>query len=171
LNFFKELFDFLKEFKMDAVYLTRVGYQKLYDELEKQKMERVKIAKAIEEARLQGDISENAEYDAAKDAQAHNVARISELESKLANVRIIEDEKIPSDKIYIGAIVTLLDVGSDEKIQYMLVSPEEADYEQNKLSIFSPVGKGLMGKAAGVTVDIKVPAGTLRYKIVKIERP
>lgn len=156
---------------MDAVYLTRAGYTKLYDELEKEKVERLKIARAIEEARLQGDISENAEYDAAKEAQAHNAARIAELEAKLAKVRIIEDEKIPSDKIYIGAVVTLKDHETNEKIQYMLVSPEEADYEENKLSIFSPVGKGLMGKASGVTVEIKVPAGMLRYTILKIERP
>ena len=92
---------------MDAVYLTRAGYMKIMKELDTAKSDRVKISRAIEEARLQGDISENAEYDAAKDAQAHNVARIVDLESKLANVRIIEDENIPSDKIFIGAIVTL----------------------------------------------------------------
>lgn len=101
----------------DEIYLTREGYQKLYDDLEKQKSERLKISKAIEEARLQGDISENAEYDAAKDAQAHNAARISELELKLSAVRIIEDEDIPSDKIYIGAIVTIQDLESEEKIE------------------------------------------------------
>lgn len=156
---------------MEAVYLTRAGYMKIMKELEDAKSERLKIAKAIEEARLQGDISENAEYDAAKDAQAHNAARIAEIESKLASVRIIEDENIPSDKIFIGAIVTLQDTKTDEKMKYMMVSPEEANYEENKLSIFSPIGKGLMGKPAGETVEIKVPAGMLKYKILKIERP
>ncbi len=155
----------------DEVYLTRAGYQKLYDEFEKLKKERIKISSAIEEARLQGDISENAEYDAAKDAQAHNVARTSELEDKLAKVRIIEDENIPGDKIYIGAIVTLKDLDSDEKLQYMMVSPEESDYEENKLSIFAPIGKALMGKAEGEELEIKVPAGVLKYKVLKIERP
>lgn len=155
----------------DKVYLTRAGYEKLFKELTSLKSERLKIAKAIEAARLQGDISENAEYDAAKEAQAHNHARMSEVEGKLAMVVIIEDQDIPSDKIYIGAIVTLEDLDNDEKLEYMLVSPEEADYEENKISILSPIGKGLMGQPAGIEVKIKVPAGTLHYKILKIKRP
>ncbi len=156
---------------MDAVYLTRAGYQKLVEELEQLKAEKVKISQAIGEARLQGDISENAEYDAAKEAQAHNAARIAELEEKLAKVRIIEDENIPADKVYIGAIVTLEDMDKGDIVKYMLVSPEEANYDEDKLSIFSPIGKGLMGKGEGEEVEIDVPAGKLRYKIVKIERP
>lgn len=155
----------------DAVYLTRAGYQKLHNEFELLQKERRQISKAIEEARLQGDISENAEYDAAKDAQAHNAARIADVEAKLARVRIIEDEDIPIDKIFIGAVVTLKDLDTDEELQYMLVSPEEASYEENKLSILSPIGKALMGHSAGEELDIKVPAGTLCYKILKIERP
>jgi transcription elongation factor GreA len=155
----------------DAVYLTRAGYAKLSEQLEQLKVERIQISKAIGEARLQGDISENAEYDAAKEAQAHNVARIAEVEEKLAKVRIIEDENIPGDKIFIGAIVTLHDMKTDEEIVYQLLGPEESNYEERKLSIFSPIGKGLMGKSAGEEVEIKVPAGILKYKIVKIERP
>ena len=153
------------------VYLTRAGFEKLQKELDGLKSERFKIAKAIGEARLQGDISENAEYDAAKDAQAHNEARIADMEMKLSKVRIIEDEKIPSDKIFIGAFVTLQDLDTKEKLEYQMVSPEEADYEKNKLSIYAPIGKGLLGKPEGVEVAIKVPAGTLRYKILKIRRP
>jgi len=153
------------------VYLTRAGYEKLIKELDALKSEKLKISKAIGEARLQGDISENAEYDAAKDAQAHNAARMAEVEAKLAKVRIIEDENIPSDKIYIGAIVTLKDLKTEEELQYMMVSPEEASYEENKLSIFSPVGKGLMGKKEQEIVEIKVPAGILKYQIMKIKRP
>ena len=123
------------------VYLTREGYQKLVEQLEFLKTnERNRIAKAIGEARAQGDISENAEYDAAKEAQAHNESRIADLEGKLANVRIIENENIPSDKIFIGAIVTMQDLDSDEELTYMLVSPEEASYEENKISIYSPIG-------------------------------
>ncbi len=153
------------------VYLTKAGFEKLREELERLKTtERRRIAKAIGEARLQGDISENAEYDAAKDAQAHCEARIAELESKLARVRIIENENIPSDKIFIGAIATLKDLDTKEEIKYTLVSPEEANYEENKISIFSPVGKALMGHAAGEEVTIDVPAGALKYKILKIER-
>ena len=153
------------------VYLTKAGFNKLQGQLEVLKTkERMKIAKAIGEARAQGDISENAEYDAAKDAQAHNEARISELENNLSNVRIIENENIPSDKVYIGAVVTLLDLDNDEELTYMLVSPEEASYEENKISIYSPIGKGLLGHKAGETLAIKVPAGTLNYKIKKIKR-
>ena len=156
----------------NEVYLTREGLNKLQAQLESLKTtERQKIAKAIGEARAQGDISENAEYDAAKEAQAHNEARIAELELKLANVRIIENENIPSDKVFIGAVVTLLDVDTDEVLKYMLVSPEEASYEENKISVFSPIGKGLLGHKAGETLEISVPAGILKYKIKKIERP
>ncbi len=154
------------------VYLTKAGYEKMIQELDHLKnVERRRISQAIGEARLQGDLSENAEYDAAKDAQAHCEARIAELESKLANVRIIESQNIPADKVYIGAIVTLRDMETQEELQYMMVSPEEANYEENKLSIFSPIGKGLLGKGLGEELVIQVPAGTLKYKILKIERP
>lgn len=155
----------------DDIYLTREFFHKLYDELENLKKESIKIAGQIEEARLQGDLSENAEYDAAKEAQAHNAARRSDLEDKLARTKIIEDQNIPSDKIFIGAIATLKDLETDEKMKYMLVSPEESSFEDNKISILSPIGKGLMGKAEGEEVELQVPAGTLKYKVLKIERP
>lgn len=157
---------------MAEIYLTRAGYEKLREELEYLKnTKRREISKAIGEARAQGDISENAEYDAAKDAQGHCEARIVELEEKLSNVRIIEDLSIPSDKVYIGAKVTLKDLASGDQVQYMLVSAEEADYEHNKLSIVSPIGRGLMGKAVDQEVEIEAPAGNLSYRIIKIERP
>ncbi|MCA9405234.1 MAG: transcription elongation factor GreA [Candidatus Omnitrophica bacterium] len=156
---------------MDHVYLTRAGSQKLFDELDALKSERLKISRAIEEARLQGDLSENAEYDAAKEAQGYNEARIADLESKLSKVKIIEDENIPGDKIYIGAFVTLQDLDTDEEITYQMVSPEEASYEDNKLSILAPIGKGLLGHAEGEELAIQVPAGTLNYKVLKIKRP
>lgn len=155
----------------EPIYLTRAGYQKLYAEFEALKKERIKISNAIEQARLQGDISENAEYDAAKDAQAHNVARVAEIETKLSNVRIIEDQDIPSDKIYIGAFVKLLDLDTDEEFEYQMVSPEESNYEENKLSVFAPIGKALMGHKEGEELEIKVPAGVLKYKVLKIKRP
>ncbi|MDP2653017.1 MAG: transcription elongation factor GreA [Candidatus Omnitrophota bacterium] len=154
------------------VYLTRAGFEKLRADLENLKTtERRRIAKAIGEARAQGDISENAEYDAAKDAQAHNEARIADLELKLANVRLIENEKIPTDKVYIGAIVTIKDAGTGEDVKYTMVSSEEANYEENKISVFSPIGKALMGRQAGDDVVVNVPAGELKYKVLKIERP
>ncbi|MCA9400641.1 MAG: transcription elongation factor GreA [Candidatus Omnitrophica bacterium] len=156
---------------MDAVYLTRAGFHKLHDQLENLKKERLRLAGVIEEARLQGDLSENAEYDAAKEAQGQVQARLQDLEGKLATVRIIEDENIPGDKIFIGAIAALKDLDTDEEITYQFLSAEEANYEENKISILSPIGKGLMGKALNEEVTIKVPAGELRYKILKIERP
>lgn len=156
----------------NEVYLTRAGFNKIQEQLEHLKTkERQKIAKAIGEARAQGDISENAEYDAAKEAQAHNESKIAELENTLSNVRLIENEKIPHDKIYIGAIVTLEDLDNDEVLTYMLVSPEEASYEENKISVFSPIGKALLGHKEGEKLEIKVPAGTLKYKVKKIKRP
>jgi len=154
------------------IYLTRAGFEKLASELDKLKtVERPKISKAIGEARLLGDISENAEYDAAKDAQGYCEARISELEVKLSNVRFIEDQNISADKVYIGAIVSLKDLDTDDEFKYMMVSGEEANFEENKISIFSPIGKGLLGHAQGEELDIEVPSGQLKYKILKIERP
>ena len=154
------------------IYLTQEGYERLVNELENLKtVKRRALAKAIGEARSQGDISENAEYDAAKESQAHNESRIADLEGKLANVRINENENIPPDKIFIGAIVTMQDLDNDEELTYMLVSPEEASYEENKISIYSPIGKGLLGHKEGESLEIKVPAGILKYKIKKIKRP
>lgn len=155
----------------EPVYLTRDGYNKLSERLEHlQTKERKVIAKALEEARALGDLSENAEYDAAKDAQAHNEARIAELESKLANVRFIEDQNIPSDKIFIGASVKLQNLKEDKVEEYKLVSPEEVEFGDNYLSVFSPIGKGLLTHKEGDEISIEVPAGTLSYKVLKIER-
>ncbi len=153
------------------VYLSREGYQKLVDQLEFLKTtERQRIAKAIGEARAQGDISENAEYDAAKDAQAHNEARISQLEETLSNVAFIEDMNIPSDKIFIGATVFLMDLDLNKKIKYTLVSPEEAEFGENRISVFSPIGNGLLTHKAGDEVSISVPAGIKRFKVLDIKR-
>ena len=153
------------------VYLTREGYQKLLEQLEFLKTtERQRIAKAIGEARAQGDISENAEYDAAKDAQAHNEARIAQLEGTLTNVAFIEDMNIPSDKIFIGATAVLKDLDLKKEITYTLVSPEEAEFGANRISVFSPIGKGLLTHQAGDEVSITVPAGIKRFKVLSITR-
>ena len=153
------------------VYLTREGYQKIVSQLESLKTtERHRIAKAIGEARAQGDISENAEYDAAKDAQAHNEARIAEVEGTLSNVMFIEDMNIPSDKIFIGATVQLRDLDLKKEIRYTLLSPEEAEFGADRISVFSPIGKGLLTHAVGDEVFIQVPAGTKRFKVLSIKR-
>jgi len=156
---------------MGEVYLTKKGYEKLSLELERLKtVRRRELSKAIGTAREHGDLSENAEYDAAKDAQAHNEKRISELEEKLSRVRIIEDQDIPHGEVLIGATVKLKDLDNQEELEYTLVSEEESDYEQNKISITSPLGMGLLSHKEGEEVAIKVPAGILRYKIIKISR-
>ncbi|MBF0331008.1 MAG: transcription elongation factor GreA [Candidatus Omnitrophica bacterium] len=153
------------------VYLTREGYQKLVDQLEFLKTTgRQRIAKAIGEARAQGDISENAEYDAAKDAQAHNEVRINDLEGTLSNVAFIEDMNIPSDRIFIGAHVVLKDLDLKKEIKYMLISPEEAEFGEDRISVFSPIGKGLLTHKVDDTVEIQVPAGIKRFKVLSIKR-
>jgi len=152
-------------------YLTREGYEKLMKELDfLKKVRRRELSKAIGKAREHGDIGENAEYDAAKEAQALNEKKIVELEGKLARARIIEDEDIPVDKAYIGATVFLKDLDTEEELQYTLVSEVEADFSQGKISISSPIGKALLGQKEKKTVEIKIPTGILRYKILKISR-
>ncbi len=156
---------------MDEIYLTKNGYNKLLEELEFLKTtKRRELSKAIGEARAHGDISENAEYDAAKDAQGMNEKMIRELEDKLSCARIIDDEGISSDEVLIGATVRIKDLDTDEELSYTLVSDLEADYEKGKISVTSPVGAGLLNHKEGDTAQIKVPAGVLRYKILKITR-
>ena len=156
---------------MSEIFLTKKGYQKLVEELEYLKTtKRRQLAKAVGEARSHGDISENAEYDASKEAQGMNEKRIAELEGKLAGARILEDQGIGSDEVLIGATVRLKDLDRDEEVEYTLVAGVEADYTQNKISVSSPVGEGLLNHKEGDEVEIKVPAGVLRYKILKISR-
>jgi len=156
---------------MDEVYLTKDGYRKLVEGLEFLKtVKRRQISKAIGEARAYGDIGENAEYDAAKEEQALNEKRIAELEGKLSGVRIIDDIDMPKDEVLIGATVILKDLDTEEELQYILVSELEADYSQGKISVASPVGCGLLGHKENEVVEIKIPAGLLRYKILKISR-
>jgi len=155
----------------DDIYLTQAGYEKLVHELEYMKNEKRRgFSKAIGEARAHGDLSENAEYDAAKDAQAANEAKIAELEFKLSRARIIENENIPSDEILIGATALLRDTDTDKEYTYTLVSELEADYAQGKISVTSPLGKGLLGHKEGQDIEITVPAGTRHYRVLKISR-
>ena len=156
---------------MEDVYLTREGYEKLMQELEYLKtVKRRELSKAMGVAIDHGDISENAEYDATKEAQGLNEKKIAELEGKLACAKIIEDENIPKDQVLIGAIVKLKDLDTEEEMEYTFVSELEADYSQGKISVTSPIGKGLLGHKEKETVEISIPAGTLKYKILKISR-
>lgn len=156
---------------MSDVYLTRDGYEKLRKELEQlQNVKRREISKAIGEARAHGDLSENAEYTYAKEAQGMNEKKIAELQDKLSRAKLIDESAMAKDEILIGAIVKLKDLDSGEELKYTLVSEEEADFANNKISVTSPVGEALIGHKENDTVKIKVPAGTLRYKVLKIAR-
>jgi transcription elongation factor GreA len=152
-------------------HLTPEGYEKLRKELEHLKtVKRRELSKAIGEARAHGDISENAEYDAAKDAQGLNEKKIAELEAKLAAAQILDSAAISKDEVLIGATVKLRDMGSGEEFEYMIVAEEEADFAENKISIQSPVGTGLLNHKKGDVVEIQVPRGILKYKILTISR-
>ena len=156
---------------LGSVYLTREGYERLRKELALLKtVRRRELSEEIGIARAHGDISENAEYDAAKDAQALNEARIAGLEKRLIQAQILDDTNIAKDKALIGATVKLRDLGSGEETRYTLLSELEADFSQGKISITSPLGKGLLGHKENEIVEIKVPAGILKYKILKISR-
>ena len=153
------------------VYLSHEGHEKLRKELEQLKTtKRREISKAIGEARAHGDLSENAEYTYAKEAQGMNEKKIAELEEKLSRAKIIDESAMSKDEILIGAKVKLKDMDSGEDLEYSLVAEEEADYSANKISVTSPVGEALLGHKEKDTVNIKIPAGTLRYKVVKISR-
>jgi transcription elongation factor GreA len=153
------------------VYLTRERLVELEKELHDLKLNgRAEMAQKIGEARSHGDLSENAEYDAAKEAQQHLELKIAKLEQTLSRARIIESNDLPNDKVYILTKVSLKDLKTQENVEYILVSPEEADFERGKISVTSPLGKGLMGKNKGDVVKIPVPAGTLQYQILEISR-
>ena len=156
---------------MSEVYLSREGYEKLQDELKNLKgMERPAVRQSLQRAREFGDLSENAEYSAAKERLLFVETRINKLEETLSRARLLENENIPADKVYIGATVDLTDLKSGRKLKYTLVAPEESDFERGKISTVSPIGRGLLGHAEGEEVRIQVPAGLLNYKIDKISR-
>jgi transcription elongation factor GreA len=153
------------------VYLTREKLTELEHELRELKtVGRADIAAKIAEARGYGDLSENAEYDAAKEAQQHLEFRIAKLEETLSRAQIIDINNLQTDKVYILSLVKIQDQRTKQIIEYRLVAPEEADFEKNKISVTSPIGNGLLGKKPGETVHIKVPAGLLEYKILEISR-
>ncbi len=154
------------------IYLTRERIIELETELDFLKTkERARIAEAIAEARSHGDLRENADYDAAKEAQGHLELRISNIQNMLANSQTIKSSDMPDDdKVYILSKVTLRNNKTKAETMYTLVSAEEADIEQNKLAVSSPIGKALMGKTTGDVVEVRVPAGKMQFEIVKVGR-
>lgn len=151
-------------------YYTKEGLEKLKNDLTQLKTKgRADIARQIAEARDKGDLSENAEYDAAKDAQGHLEARIAQLEELVGNARLIDESKLDASSISILSRVTIKNKKNGASFTYTLVSEEEADLKQNKISTQSPIGKGLLGKKKGDVAMIKTPAGEIQFEIVKIE--
>ncbi|RMG72870.1 MAG: transcription elongation factor GreA [Bacteroidetes bacterium] len=155
----------------DVTYLTEEGYEKLKQELADLKGKgRAEIAKQIQKAREMGDLSENAEYDAAKDAQGLLELKIAKLESTIASARVLDASEIDTHKAYILSTVKLKNLKLNKTLSYTLVSEEEADLKRGRISIKSPVGKAILGKEVGDVVDIQVPAGTMHFEILEITR-
>ena len=150
-------------------YFTEEGLKKLKDELHLLKTKgRAEIANQIAEARDKGDLSENAEYDAAKEAQGLHELKISKLEESISNARVIDESEINTDKVSILSKVKVLNLSFNKEFEYTIVSEEESDLQQGKISVQSPIGKGLLGKKKGEEVSIDVPSGELKFKILNI---
>jgi transcription elongation factor GreA len=151
-------------------YVTAETFERLKEELQHMKgVERPAASSAIAEAREKGDLKENAEYDAAKEAQGMLEAKIKQLEGVLANARILDESNIDTSKVSILTRVTLTNMNTKKQVTYKIVSENEADLKLGKISVTSPIGKGLLGKVIGDVVDVIVPAGVLKFKVEKIE--
>ena len=153
------------------IYVSKEGFEKLQNELEHLKtVKRVEVAEAIKKARAYGDLSENSEYDEAKNDQAMVEARIADIESMLKNVKIIDQDELTTELIHIGSKVQVKDVEFDEVCTYQIVGSSEADPSNGRISDESPVGKGLLGHKVGETVEIETPAGVMQYEILGISK-
>ena len=156
---------------MSVSYLTPEGYKKLKEELEQLKsVERARISAQIAEARDKGDLSDNAEYDAAKEAQGLLELKISKMEEVMASARVVDESQLDTSKILILSKVKLRNPVNKMEFTYTLVAEQEADLKAGKISVNSPIGKGLLGRTAGETVDIQVPNGTMKLEILEISR-
>lgn len=154
-----------------VTYYTAEGLQKLKDELHQMKsVERPRISQQIAEARDKGDLSENAEYDAAKEAQGLLEAKIAKLEEVVANARILDESLVDASKVFILSKVRLKNLKTKAEVEYTLVAENEANLAEKKISVDSPIGKGLLGKSKGDIAEIKAPAGLLQFEILNISR-
>ena len=154
---------------MEKIPMTAAGYAVLEKELKhRQQVERPRIIQQITEARTHGDLSENAEYHAAKESQSLNEGAIAELEDKIARAEIIDISKLSGKQVMFGATVTLVDEDTDEKSSYQIVGPDEADINKKRLSITSPLARALIGKTTGDNVEVTTPNGSKSYEIVRV---
>ncbi|MBK5285788.1 MAG: transcription elongation factor GreA [Bacteroidia bacterium] len=152
-------------------YFTEDGLKKLQDEINQMKnVERPRISQMISEARDKGDLSENAEYDAAKDAQGMLELKIQKLEELLSSARVVDESKLDNSKVLILSQVKIKNLGNKQEVVYTLVSEKEADLKSGKISVSSPIGKGLLGKTVGEIAEIDVPSGKMQFKILDIKR-
>jgi transcription elongation factor GreA len=155
---------------MERVPMTMEGFQKLETELQRLKsQERPRIIQQIAEARTHGDLSENAEYHAAKEAQGLNEAKVLELEDKLSRAEVIDPASLSGSTVKFGATVTLIDEDIEEKVTYKIVGEMEANVREGKISIGSPIARALIGKAKGDTAEVTTPKGTRSYEVLKVE--
>jgi transcription elongation factor GreA len=154
---------------MEKVPMTQAGFDKLKEELRwRQQEERPRIIAAISEARAHGDLSENAEYHAAKEAQSHNEGRITELEDLTARAEVIDLSKMSGSKIKFGATVKLIDEDTDEEKIYQIVGDQEADVKSGRISISSPIARAMIGKEAGESIEVVAPGGSKAYEILAV---
>lgn len=154
----------------DTNYITADTFERLKTELQHMKgVDRPAASKAIGEAREKGDLKENAEYDAAKEAQGMLEAKIKQLESIIANAQILDEKNIDTSKVTILTKVSLTNMGTKKKVTYKIVSENEADLKLGKISVTSPIGKSLLGKVIGDVVEVQVPAGVLKFQVENIE--
>jgi transcription elongation factor GreA len=155
---------------MEKIPMTAAGYAVLEEELKhRQQVERPRIIQQISDARTHGDLSENSEYHAAKEQQAHNEGRIAELEDKLARADVIDVSKLSGDTVKFGATVTLVDEDTEEKRVWQIVGEPEADAKAGRISISSPLARALIGKAKGSSVEVVTPGGAKAYEVKKVE--
>jgi transcription elongation factor GreA len=155
---------------MDKIPMTVAGYAVLESELkQRQQIERPRIIQQITDARSHGDLSENAEYHAAKELQSHNEGRIAELEDKLARAEVIDVSKLSGDTVKFGATVTVIDEDTDKKAVWQIVGEPEADAKAGKISITSPLARALVGKKKGANVEVVTPGGAKAFEVVKVE--
>ncbi len=165
------LYSFNEDSMSNISYYTKEGLKKLRDELNQLKdVERPKASQAIGEARDKGDLSENAEYDAAKEAQGLLEMKISKMEETLSNARLIDESQLDTSKVLVLSTVKLKNHNNGMEMKYTLVAESEADLKTGKISVNSPIGKGLLGKKVGDTAEITVPNGTLKFDILEITR-
>ena len=154
---------------MEKVPMTIEGFSLLETELQRLKgVERPRIISAISEARAHGDLSENAEYHAAKEQQGYNEAKVAELEDKLSRADVIDISKLSGESVKFGATVKLVDEDTDEEVSYKIVGEYEADVKKGKISITSPIARALIGKESGERVEVQTPGGVKRYEIIDV---